>query len=41
MESRTRDILAAEKIQAFSSVLGKKSALLERVFSVWLDSFLD
>ena len=41
MESRTRDILATEKVQAFGSTLGKKGALLERVFGVWLDSFLD
>ncbi|MDP1614435.1 MAG: hypothetical protein Q8L68_01420 [Methylococcales bacterium] len=41
MESGTSDILDQKKVQAFSSTLGKKDALLERIFGVWLDSFLD
>lgn len=41
MESRAGDFLATEKIQTVGGALGKKSALLERFFDVWLNHFLD
>ena len=41
VESRARDFLAAEKIQAASCSLGEKNALLERFFDLRPDNFLD
>lgn len=41
VESRACNFLAAEKIQAVGRSLGEKDALLERVFDIQPDNFLD
>ena len=41
MESRACNFLTVEKIQATSNSLGEKNALLERIFDIRLDNFLD
>jgi hypothetical protein len=40
MESGTCDIVAAKKVQALGSAVGKKTALLDRLFGICPDNFL-